>query len=123
MTYPRLDQILIAQRALCARVSAEFEQAPPDLKVGISRALLAQPSAVPIRGVRYRPTPTTTGWYLWSGEDSTDPDFYVPMHLSHIWKSHSLILPYLGLARGWCFILAPAHEDIWYEADVAQLDG
>lgn len=112
--------VLASQRALCARVHAEFEHALPDLKVGISRELLAHPRSIPVRGLRNTPTPTTTGWFLWSGEMTDDPDFFLPLHLGHIWLSHAHLLPYLGMSRGWCFIVAPGYEDIWYEPEVAR---
>jgi len=123
MSVTGADAVLAEQRVTCRRVGADFEHCVPGLKVGISRELLSNPHGAPLHGLRTRPSPTTTGWYLWSGEMSDVPDFFVPIHLVHIWHSHAHILPYLGMARGWRFLIAPEYEDIWFDSRTASLDG
>ena len=49
----------------------------------------------------------TSGWYVWAGEAFSDaPDFFQPMHIEHVISRCPEILPYLGLAPGWRFLIA-----------------
>jgi hypothetical protein len=61
------------------------------------------------------PEGDTTGWYLWSGELSQSDDFFEPLHVKHLNERCPEVTPYLGLPAGWRFLLAPNHEDIWYD--------
>ena len=98
------------QREVCRRFSAPFVQALLTTKVGLARNV---GSAWPIHGLRHLPVGDTSGWYLWSGDLSTDADFFEPVHASHLMTIAPIVLPYLGLAPGWRFLVAPDHEDVW----------
>jgi hypothetical protein len=70
----------------------------------------------PLNGLRHRPEAGTTGWYLWAGEQlGADDDFFQPLHVTHILEWRAELLPYLALPPGWRFLIAPAHEDAWYD--------
>ena len=71
---------------------------------------------MPIHGLRHAPENGTCGWYLWTGEYSDADKFFAPMHASHLTALFPDVLPYLGLAPGWRFLLARGHEDIWFDA-------
>jgi hypothetical protein len=60
----------------------------------------------------------TSGWYIWAGEGSpsSDPDFFVPLHLEHLSEWRPEILKFLGLPPGWRFLTAGKYEDVWYDA-------
>lgn len=74
---------------------------------------------LPINGVRCLPEKGTTGWYIWAGETmSDDPDFFVPLHVSHLGSWCPEVLPYLELPPGWRFLVAPGHEDAWFDPEV-----
>lgn len=90
---------------------------PGDQKVGI--ALNVRSGLLPINGVRYSPVAGTSGWYIWAGEEaSKDDDFFVPLHACHLDEWCPAVLPYLELPPGWRFLIAPGHEDIWFDPDL-----
>jgi hypothetical protein len=102
-----------AQEQLCYRVGAEFRFSPPGLKVGLAMHTLGQR---PINGLRHLPASDTTGWYLWGGETiGQTPDFFEPVHVAHLDEILPEVVPYLGLAPGWRFMLAEGHEDVWFD--------
>lgn len=71
---------------------------------------------LPLNAVRHNPENGTCGWYIWGGgEMSTEPEFFQPLHFSHIFERLSNLVPYLSLAPGWHVLLAPNYEDVWYE--------
>lgn len=103
--------------ALAAKYGFERHLAPDEEKVGVARNVKSGQS--PINGVRCRPESGTTGWYLWAGEMMSDaPDFFVPLHVSHLEEWCPDVLPYLELPPGWRFLIAPDHEDVWFDPDV-----
>lgn len=106
------------QKMICEKYGAEFLESPSSLKVGISSNV--KEGALPLNGVRYQPTPDTSGWYIWAGEDfSEDPDFFLPLHISQLNEWNSLILKYLGLPPGWRFLVTADYEDVWFDEQVA----
>jgi hypothetical protein len=88
--------------------------APGASKVGIDRG--ARSGVLPVNGLRHRPAGDTTGWYIWAGPElSTVPDFFEAVHVSHLADRCPVVLPYLALPPGWRFLLAPNHEDCWFD--------
>ncbi len=78
---------------------------------------------LPINGLGHAPVGDTTGWYLWAGEElSSDPDFFVPLHLKHLDDWRPGLARYLGLAPGWRFLIDPAaeHEDVWEDPSLLE---
>jgi hypothetical protein len=98
---------------VCRRFGAAFLATPPESKVGISAFVSL--ASVPTHGLRHPPQGDTCGWYIWSGEMTDDPDFFQPLHASHLADRCPQVLKYLGLAPGWRFLIAPDHEDVWYD--------
>jgi hypothetical protein len=87
------------------------------LKIGISRTF--DPAQFPINGLRHPSQGDTTGWYVWSGEKlSTDADFFIPLHALHLNDRCPEIVKYFGLAPGWRFLIAPGHEDVWFDPNL-----
>jgi hypothetical protein len=108
------------QRRICARFGSAFVPADPDLKLGAARNALT--GAVPLNGLRHPPKADTVGWYIWAGETlSTDSEFFQPLHVRHFGVRCPEVLPYLGLAPGWRFLIAPNHEDVWYDASLLKV--
>ncbi|MFI5125048.1 MAG: hypothetical protein ACHQDF_06975 [Chitinophagales bacterium] len=65
---------------------------------------------------------STTGWYLWSGEEfSEDPNFFVPLHVEHLKEWCPEIIKYLRLAPGWRFLIAPNYEDVWEDLTLLEI--
>jgi len=90
------------------------------LKIGISKNF--DRTTFPINGLRHSSAGDATGWYIWSGEQfSTDPDFFVPIHLQHLNERCSEIVKYLGLAPGWRFTFSPDQEDVWFDGPLMRI--
>ena len=103
--------------ALAAKYGFTPCPSPNEKKVGISHNVRS--GLWPINGVRVEPTEETTGWYIWAGEEtSDDPDFFVPLHAAHLEDWCPNVLPYLELPPGWRFLIAPGHEDVWFDETV-----
>jgi len=64
-------------------------------KVGISRSV--KEGILPIVGLQLPPVGDTTGWYIWAGPYSEDPDFYAPMCAEHPPECCPTVGPYLEL--------------------------
>ncbi|GLI97042.1 hypothetical protein Sbs19_08600 [Sphingobium sp. BS19] len=103
-----MDQV---QREICLRYGAKFMPSDETYKLGISDSALR--GELPLNGVRHPPESGTTGWFIWSGELSDDPDFFKPLHLYHLQQDCPAALPFIALPPGWRFLVAPGHEDIW----------
>lgn len=82
---------------------------------------MRDPDVWPFNGLRHPPERGTTGWYLWRGEVlSQAEDFFQPLHVEHLAEWAPDVLPYLALPPGWRFLLAPGHEDVWYDASLLE---
>jgi len=103
------------QIEICHRFSVKPVPSLPDLKVGVSLNL--KDGIQPINGMRCQIEGDTTGWYIWAGEGdpSTDPDYFVPLHVEHLETWCPQAIPYLQLPSGWRFLVAPDYEDIWFD--------
>ena len=106
-----MDDIVSSQQVLCEKFHTQYAPAPLALKVGISKRFCS--SAFPINGLRHPVSDDTTGWYIWSGEWSDDPDFFVPLHAVHLIQRCPEVIRYLGLPPGWRFLFASGYEDVW----------
>lgn len=114
-----LDEIRAVQCETCKRHGVEPVDSPNDLKVGIARNIRS--GILPINGLRHPPEGDTTGWYIWAGgELPTDPELFVPLHVSHLAEWCPDVLPYLQLPPGYRFQVAPGYEDVW--SDPSLLD-
>jgi len=92
------------------------EHPKPGTKLGVSRSALA--GEWPLHGLRHNPELDTNGWYIWSGEFSDTPDFFVPLHVEHVAERIPAVAAYLGLPPGSRFLIAPGHEDVWQDASL-----
>jgi len=108
------------QLAVCRRFGVEPTPAPETEKVGIATSV--KQGIVPVHAVRIPPEGGTTGWYIWAGEWSDDPDFYSPLHVAHLPSWCPQIIPYLLLPPGWRVLLAPGYEDVWFDESLLTPD-
>jgi hypothetical protein len=110
------------QRKICQKFGAVFTKSPNDKKVGVSENV--KQGILPINGLRHRPSQDTTGWYIWAGETlSTDPDFFVPLHVAHIDAWCPAVEDYLGLGPGWRFLIAGDYVDVWFDEKLCESEG
>lgn len=104
------------QRQTCRRFDAEYLSAPPELKVGVALTTIG---AQPLNALLHLPSGDTSGWYIWAGEElNHDPQFFQPVHMAHLRESCPELLPYLGRAPGWRVLIAPNHEDVWFDSSI-----
>jgi hypothetical protein len=101
------------QTAVCRRTGAKFVESQSTEKLGIAMHTIGR---LPINGLRHPPEAGTCGWYVWCGEEgSAEPHFFQSIHVSHVADHLPQILPYLGLEPGFRFLIAPGHEDVWFD--------
>lgn len=99
--------------AVCKKYGCEAFVIPLDQKVGIS--LSVREGLRPITAVRHRPVGDTTGWYIWAGEYSADPEFFKPLCVKHLDDWCPMVIPFLRLPPGWGVIVTEDYEDVWYD--------
>jgi hypothetical protein len=101
------------QQELCKKYGATYLGCPPGLKVGIARNV--REGVLPVHGLRLAPEEETSGWFIWAGEEKSDePDFFVPLHASHLEEWCPEVIRFLGLPPGWRFLTnAAGYEDVW----------
>jgi hypothetical protein len=101
------------QIQICKKFGSEFIESSALMKIGISKNI--EDNFWPIHGLRHEINGDTTGWYIWRGEYSADPDFFMPIHTSHITEVCPRVIKYLGLAPGWRFLILESYEDVWQD--------
>ncbi len=102
------------QKRICNKYGAPFVECSEVLRVGIARNV--KTGLIPINGMRSPVEGNMTGWFIWAGEVfSEDEDFFVPLCVEHLTEWCPAVLPYLGLAPGWRFLIAGEYEDVWQD--------
>jgi hypothetical protein len=104
------------QAAVCSRFGVAPSPPLPESRLGV--ALNTRDDHVwPLNGLRHPPAGDTNGWYIWRGDELSEADdFFEPLHSLHLPEWCPAVVPYLALPPGWRFLLAPGHEDVWYDA-------
>lgn len=104
------------QKEICEKYNVSSFLCQSDDKLGIAIETIGQ---LPINGLRCTPENGTCGWYLWCGEEfSNDPDFFKPLHVSHIENYIPEIKKYLALPPGYRFLVAGDYEDVWHDPNL-----
>ena len=104
------------QKSICGKFSASYQPCDLRLKVGISKNV--KDGVRPINGLRVKEEHGTSGWYIWAGDWSDDPDFFVPLHGEHLVDWAEMVMPYLGLPEGWRFLVTEDYEDVWVDLEL-----
>ena len=114
-----ISEIERAQRETCRHYLAAFLPSPAESKVGFA---LSTKGRHPINGLRHPPQDDTNGWYLWCGEESSEsPDFFQPLHTSHVYEEFPQLAKLLGLPPGYRFLLAGEYLDVWYDPSLLKV--
>lgn len=80
---------------------------------------LSTRNQIPLNGLRNIPVGQMSGWYLWCGENFSEaPDFFSPLHTSHLYEDYPEIIDLLGLPPGYRFLLAPDYLDVWFDENL-----
>jgi hypothetical protein len=103
------------QVAVCARYGVEPVPSREDEKIGLG---LHRGGGPPIHGLRHLPEGDNCGWYIWRGELTDDADFFDASHVAHLGDHAPEVLPYLALPPGWRFLIAPDHQNVWFDAQL-----
>lgn len=120
MRYAFVMMLVDEQREICRRYGADFLGTGFSLTLGLARDLEA--GQFPLHGLRHPPQNGTCGWFIWTGDlETNNPAFFAPVHVSHLQDELPLVLPYLGLAPGWRFLLAPRYEDVWFDRSLLSI--
>ena len=107
------NDVISLQQTVCAQNNSDYVEANSDDKLGFASRTV---NLLPLNGLRHLVTDSTTGWYLWFGEElSQEPDFFEPMHVSHVYEKYPETRALLGLAPGFRFLVAGTHVDIWFD--------
>ena len=119
---PLAEKWRVQQEETCERFGVERVAPDPERNSGVSGNVINgeffKAGTWPLHGCRYLPTETTTGWYVWAGELSEGADFFKPAHTAHLETWCADAVPYLGLPPGWRFLIAPGHEDVWFDGSL-----
>jgi hypothetical protein len=119
ISHEYLAQVQNEQRKVCERFRAPFDPADLELKIGIANNFSS--GLLPLNGLRHPATDTTSGWYLWAGEELSEADdFFKPVHGYHLLERNAAVLKYLGLQPGWRFLVAGDYEDVWFDAKLLE---
>jgi hypothetical protein len=107
------------QKAFCLERETEYMPALTEMKSGLA---LSTRGLTPMNGLRHPAEDGTTGWYIWFGEHfSSEPDFFAPIHTSHIYEDYPEFIKLLGLPPGYRFLLAEGDLDVWYDATLLDI--
>lgn len=109
----------VQQRNICSEYGTIYWPSPQENNIGISSQI--KKGEEPIHGLRHPFRNGTTGWYIWAGEYSDDPDFFKPIHTKHLDDLYPEILKFLGLPPGWRFLMAEGYEDVWYDGELLKV--
>lgn len=104
------------QLEMCSDAGVKPVAVRADEKVGIARNVRS--GLLPINGVRHLPENGTCGWYIWAGEMSDDPDFFVPLHVAHLEEWCEAAMPFLQFPPGWCFTTDGKRSNTWFQPTV-----
>lgn len=107
------------QKSICKKYRAEFRETPGHLIIGVSANVLT--GELPIHGLRHPIEGGTSGWYIWAGEYSDDPNFFQAHHIEHLYDLYPWIIKYMGLAPGWRFLVTPIYEDVWEDLSLLEI--
>ncbi|PKH54995.1 hypothetical protein CXF83_08470 [Shewanella sp. Choline-02u-19] len=108
-----------SQQYICTKFDADYSPCSDYDKLGIAIETIGK---FPINGLRHVAENGTCGWYIWCGEEwSDDPDFFKPLHVSHIDKYLPEVQPYLALPPGYRFLVAESYEDVWQDLELIDI--
>lgn len=97
---------------MCEKHGSAFHPPVGGHKVGIALRTLA---LNPIHGLREPQQDDATGWYIWGGPYSEEPDFFQPVHVDHLIDLLPMVMPFLGLEPGFKFITdSHGYADVWH---------
>ena len=108
------------QEAICRTAGVACRAPSPLSKAGVSANV--RTGLLPLNGLRHPEEGDSSGWFIWAGEElSQAPDFFQPLHVTHLEEWCPEIVKFLGLPPGWRFLKAGEVEDIWFDESLLQV--
>jgi hypothetical protein len=109
-----VDPFEKVQRALCEQYRSAWVPTAEDSILGFAQATKGR---TPLNGLRHPPAHGSSGWYIWCGEEWSDsPEFFSPLHASHVYAAYPDLIRLLGLAPGYRFLMTGSYLDVWYDS-------
>ena len=103
------------QKSICQRYNSEWKPINKNLNIGLSKNYDLEP----INGLRYPAEKGTSGWFIWFGEYSEDPNFFQPICAEHLLNICPKIIDFLALEVGYGFqIDRNGYEDVWKDENI-----
>jgi hypothetical protein len=113
-------KLIERQKLICEKYGSSFCLPPEVHIIGIAKNVRG--GVEPIHGLRHPIFEDTSGWYVWAGEYSDDPNFFEPLHILHLRDWNPKILEYLGLEPGWRFLIdSNGYEDVWFDENLLSI--
>jgi len=106
------------QRAVCARFKARFSPPKAGATLGIALPLAKGGT---VHGLRHPPEAGTCGWYFWTGENTLADNLFSTLCVEHLADEDERLVRYLALPPGWRILIAPDHEDIWFDPSLFEI--
>lgn len=108
-------EFILKQKAICEKYRADFLESGFNKFIGVALKSFDK-FQMPVNGLRHPvENKQSVGWYVWTGEYSSENDFFQPIHVSHLLEICPRVLNYLGLPPGWRFLFDNEYEDVWYD--------
>ncbi|MHA3789131.1 immunity protein Imm33 domain-containing protein [Flavobacterium hauense] len=105
---------------ICDKYNCEYLPLEENSIIGISRSV--KEGLMPIHGLRHPIERNTSGWHIWSGDYSENPNFFEPMHAYHLKEICPYIIKYLGLPPGYRFLITDdGYEDVWEDKSLLDI--
>lgn len=94
-----------------------------DNVLGVSRSLILNDWDWPVHGLRHPPAGGTNGWYIWTGNLSSEDDFFLAWHTSHLIERCPELAHLMRLPPGTRFLVKPGREEIWEDPSLLDVQG
>jgi hypothetical protein len=109
------------QKRICDKYRVRWSETKIGLFIGLADNVLTGMN--PVNGLRHPQCDTTTGWYIWAGEEfSQAEDFFKPYHVRHLLTMRPDIIKYLGLPPGFRFLIDDkGYEDVWEDLELLKI--
>lgn len=116
------QEFIEKQKLLCRKYGSEFLESPFNKIIGIALDSLNK-FEMPVNGLRHPiENEQSANWYIWAGEYSDEPNFFQPVHISHLLEICPKAINYLGLEPGWRFLFNNQYEDVWFDENLLNIE-
>ena len=103
------------QKSICEKYNSEWKPINKKINIGLSKNYDLEP----INGLRHSAEKGTSGWFIWFGEYSEEPNFFQPICAEHLLNICPKIIDFLGLEVSYRFqIDRNGYEDVWKDENI-----